>query len=482
MAVGEVVGRYGEKALLDEMLQSELPELLAVYGRRRVGKTYLLRNHLHSSLAFEYSGVHGVSTEVQLQRFTDALSMQLNKGLKFSQPENWFAAFDLLISLLKRKLRKRTVILLDEFPWMQTPKSNFLAAFEHFWNGWASHQPKLVVVLCGSAAGWMIQNVLRNKGGLHNRITRKMVLHPFTLSETEEFLRSRNVVLNRYQIIQLYMTLGGIPHYLNEAKPGLSAAQIIDKACFSKTGFLYDEFAELYRSLFDEADRHLKVVRALSAKPMGLNRNQLIKAAKLQTGGTTTLLLEELTSAGFLTPYIPYGKKSNDTIYKLTDSFSLFYLKFMERQRGGGKGTWQRLSETPSWKSWSSFAFETVCLKHLPTIKIALGITGIHTEANIWRGKGSTEGVQIDLVIDRRDNCINLCEIKFHETTFSIDKKYAAALRSKVQLFKQETKTRKQLFLTFITTMGMQSNEHSIGLVDVQLEADHLFVPFRREL
>jgi hypothetical protein len=214
---------------------------------------------------------------------------------------------------------------------------------------------------------------------------------------------------------------------------------------------------------------------------MGLTRNQLIKASKLQSGGSTTLLLEELSSAGFLTPYVPYGKKIKDTIYKLTDSFSLFYLKFMEPARSGAKGTWQRLSDTPSWKSWSGFAFETTCLKHVPAIKIALGIHGIHTEAAIWRGKSQTGGAQIDLIIDRRDNCINLCEIKFYEAAFSIDKKYAAALHHKVMAFKTETKTRKQLFLTFISCMGLVHNEHSLGLVTVQLTADSLFIPFQVE-
>jgi hypothetical protein len=278
------------------------------------------------------------------------------------------------------------------------------------------------------------------------------------------------------------MALGGIPHYLNEAKPGLSAAQIIDKACFAKTGFLFNEFTDLYKSLFDDAERHFKVIRALAAKPAGLTRNQLIKAAKLQSGGSTTLLLEELSSAGFITAYVPYGKKTKDTIFKLTDAFSLFYLKFMENHRSGAKGTWQRLSDTPSWKSWSGFAFENTCLKHLTAIKMALGIQGIHTQAGIWRSKKNTGGgAQIDLVIDRRDNCINLCEIKFYEATFGIDRKYAVALREKKMAFKQETKTRKQLFLTFISSMGLQYNEHSLGLVEHQLTADVLFVPSKYE-
>ncbi len=476
-----LIGREAEKALLDEVSESTTAELMAVYGRRRVGKTYLLRNYLKPSISFEFSGIHNVTTELQLERFAKAVSNQLNNNIPIGVLPDWFTAFELFAKLFKKKLRKRTVMFLDEFPWMQTAKSNFLAAFENFWNTWAVTQNNLIVVICGSAAGWMIQNVVRNKGGLHNRITRKIALQPFTLAETELFLQSKKVNLNRYQIIQLYMALGGIPHYLNEAKPGLSAAQIIDKSCFSRNGFLYNEFTDLYKALFDEADRHIKVIRVLAAKPMGLTRNQLIKAAKLQTGGSTTSLLEELSAAGFITPYIPFGKKTKDTIYKLTDQFSLFYLKFMEANRSGAKGTWQRQSDTAAWKSWSGFAFETTCLKHVPAMKIAMGINGTHTEASIWRSKKNTGGAQIDLVINRRDNCINLCEIKFYEKAFSIDKKYAEALRNKVFAFIEETKTRKKTFLTFITAIGLTHNEHSLGLAEVQLSANDLFIPFNAE-
>lgn len=247
---------------------------------------------------------------------------------------------ELTATLLKKKVRrKKVVFFLDEFPWLQTPKSNFLAAFEQFWNTWASRQPNLAVVLCGSAASWMIQHVVRNKGGMHNRITQKIALQPFTLYETEAFLKSRNVNLNRYQVTQLYMAFGGVPHYLEQASPGLRAAQIIDKACFTKTGFLYNEFTDLYKALFHSADRHFKVIRALAAKPMGLSRSEIIKIIKLQSGGSTTALLDELSASGFITAYIPVGKKSKDSIFKLTDEYSLFYLKFMEANRSGSKGT-----------------------------------------------------------------------------------------------------------------------------------------------
>lgn len=484
MEAKEIIGREEEKLLLERISSNSKAELVAVYGRRRIGKTYLIRSCLQKKIAFEYSGIHNVETNVQLDNYCAALAKQLNNSIALPTTSDWFAAFELTVTLLQKKIRrKKMVFFLDEFPWMQTPKSNFLAAFEQFWNTWASRQNNLAVILCGSAASWMIQNVVRNKGGLHNRITQKIALQPFSLYETETFLKSRNIQLNRYQVTQLYMAFGGVPHYLEQAAPGLSAAQIIDKACFTKNGFLYNEFTDLYKALFDSADRHFKVIKALAAKPMGLNRNEIIKVCNLQSGGSTTALLEELSASGFITAYIPVGKKSKDSIYKLTDEYSLFYLKFMESNRNGGKGTWTRLSDTPTWKSWSGFAFESICMKHIPAVKASLGINGIYSETAIWksRGNSSNDAAQIDLVIDRRDNCINLCEIKFYENKFVLDKRYAAALQQKKNIFKQETKTRKHLFITLITTTGIQPNEHSLGLIDQQLTLDHLFIPWQKE-
>ncbi|HEY0177847.1 MAG TPA: ATP-binding protein, partial [Pedobacter sp.] len=444
-----VIGREEEKSILSDILASERPELVAVYGRRRVGKTYLIRNYLKQHIQFEFSGIHHITTGIQLKNFTKALSDQLNNKNPLAVPADWFAAFDLLASLLTPKMRsKKAVIFLDEFPWMQTPKSNFLAAFENFWNNWASRQNRIAIILCGSAASWMIQNVVRNKGGLHNRITRKIPLLPFSLYETEAFLKNRGVNLNRYQITQLYMAMGGIPAYLEKAGPGLSAAQIIDKECFTENGFLYNEFNDLYTALFDKAEKHRRVIRALAAKPMGLNRNEIIRLCELQTGGSTTSLLEELGAAGFITPYIPLGKKLKDSIYKLTDAYSLFYLKFIESAKSAGKGTWTKLSDTPSWKSWSGLAFETICLQHVQAIKRALGITGIYSEASIWRSRpGATNSgaAQIDLLLDRRDHCINVFEIKYYPEKFSIDKKYAAVLQQKLSVFREQTGTNKQL-------------------------------------
>ena len=484
METKEILGREEEKSILDDITASDRAELVAVYGRRRVGKTYLIKAYLAKQVNFHYSGLHGVEIEKQLQRFTQEMSRQINDGVALPVPADWFAAFDMMQVLLQKKMRqKKVIVFLDEFPWMHTLKSNFLAAFENFWNTWASSKKNIVVIVCGSAAAWMIQNVIRNRGGLHNRITRKIPLLPFNLYETELFLNRRGVKLNRYQITQLYMAMGGIPQYLSLLKPGLSTTQLIDRECFSKNGFLYNEFDDLYRSLFDNADRYIKVIRALAAKPMGMTRNDIIKTCKLQSGGSTTSLLEELSSSGFITAYTPFGKKIKDSTYMLTDEYSLFYLKFIEPAKASGKGAWLKISETPSWKTWSGLAFETVCYKHTPAIKIALGIPGIYSEQSSWKKikDKKSGGSQIDMVIDRRDNSINICEIKFYNGPFSIDKKYGEALNQKVFSFREQTKTRKHVFLTLISTFGIHKNENSIGLVDKEITMNDLFVKFSYE-
>ena len=389
----------------------------------------------------------------------------------------WADAFDQLSHFLAPKLiAGRSIVFLDEFPWLDTHKSGFMPAFDHWWNSWGTKQFNLVVVICGSAASWMIKNVVNNKGGLHNRITRKIRLLPFNLEEAEEFLKARQVNLDRYQVLQLYMIMGGIPHYLKEIKKGESSTQAIDRICFTKDGLLQSEFRNLYHSLFDDATKHLAVVKALAANNSGLTRSEIIIKARLTSGGTITAIMEELIESGFVTAWQPYDKKSRDTIYKLADEFTHFYLKFMEPNRSSGKGAWQSFSTAQSWKSWSGVAFERVCLKHIPQLKKALGIAGVLTEESAWRHlPKNAKGAQIDLLLDRKDFVINICEMKYSESQFVIDKRYAAELENKKDIFKQDRGTRKSLFLTLVTTFGVRENEYFIKLVQNSITMDALY-------
>jgi len=472
-----IIGRVEEIVLLSKIAKSGEAELLAVYGRRRVGKTFLIRNAFQKQLVFEFSGIHNATLDQQLESFIVTLS-KTSASLPLAKPASWVQAFGILTNYLTPLLQKqKKVVFFDEFPWINTPRSGFLPAFENFWNIWASRQKNLVVVICGSAASWMIQKVINNRGGLHNRVTRKIRLLPFTVCETEMFLKDRKIKLDRYQILQLYMVMGGIPQYLKEIEKGESATQAIDRICFTKDGFLHDEFKNLYHSLFENARYHMDVIRVLARKNSGLTRGEIIESCKLTSGGGATQLLEELTESGFITPYIPFDRTVKDNIYKLTDEYSHFYIKFIENSRLAGPGTWSRFSSGASWKSWSGYSFESICMKHTPLIKKALGIENVHTETSVWRcnPQNGDPGAQIDLLIDRRDQCINVCEMKFSANNFEISKSYAKELESKLNIFHGRTKTRKTIFLTMVTTRGVKNISNYTGLVQNEVTMDALF-------
>jgi hypothetical protein len=323
----------------------------------------------------------------------------------------------------------------------------------------------------------MIQRVINNRGGLHNRVTRRIRLMPFTIRETVDFLKERAINLDHYQVLQLYMVMGGIPHYLKEIKVGESAVQAIDRLCFTKNGLLYSEFKNLFRSLFDQADDHIKVIKALARNGAGLTRNEIIETCKLKSGGGTTQLLEELTESGFITSYIPFNRTTKDAIHKLSDEYSCFYLKFIENSKFHDAGAWMRFSASPSWKSWSGLAFESVCMKHILQLKRALGIEGVHTGTSMWRYRSQKgeQGAQIDLLIDRQDQCINICEIKFSINEFEITKAYAQELETKRKVFQRQTGTKKTLFLTMITTHGVKNVRSYPGLIQSEITMDKLF-------
>lgn len=475
--MNKVIGREEEKKLFLETLKSKAPELIAVYGRRRVGKTFFIRQTLQKEIVFEFTGTKETNLGQQLANFSKALGKAAGNEKLYQVPVNWSDAFDLLVYYLSSKLQVgKAVVFLDEFPWINTHRSGFLQAFDHWWNSWGTKQNNLVVVICGSAAAWMIRHVVNNKGGLHNRITRKIRLLPFTLQEAEAFLKEQNVKLDRYQIVQLYMVMGGIPHYLKEIRKGESAAQTIDRLCFSKDGLLQNEFNNLYHSLFDDATRHLAVIKTLAKNKAGLIRNEIIDAANLSSGGRISEVLEELIESGFITAWLPYDKKSKEAIYKLADEYSHFYIKFMERSHTQGKGSWLKFSVGQSWKSWSGIAFERICLKHISQLKKALGISVVYSEESAWRyapKKGN--GTQVDLLIDRRDFIIHICEMKFAESAFAIDKKYAGELQNKLDIFRQQTKTKKSLFITLVTTFGVKDNAYASSLVQHSVTIDALF-------
>jgi AAA+ ATPase superfamily predicted ATPase len=476
--MAEIIGRKEEMKILQSAISTKESELIAVYGRRRIGKTYLIRNFYEDRLAFELTGMNDGSLKAQLLQFSKAFQKATKSPLPLMSPQSWTEAFTALEQMLgSLDKRKKSVVFFDEFPWLNSRKSGFLGAFDHFWNTWASRQSHLIVVICGSAASWMIDNIVNAKGGLHNRITRSIRLLPFSLSETKAYLQSLSVHLDHYQILQVYMALGGVPHYLRNIERGQSATQALNKICFAKSGALREEFNNLYQSLFEHADNHIRIVRALSKVPKGLTRQEIIDACGLTSGGGATDLLNELEQSGFIQSAIPYKKTSREAIYRPTDEFSLFYIRFMDGVKISGNEMWTQISSTNAYKIWCGMSFEAICLKHIPQIKKALGILGIHGEESPWRYRGTktSSGTQIDLLIDRVDRTINICEMKFYTHEFIIDKTYANELDRKLGVFREQTRTKKSLFLTIITTYGVKSNEYSNRLIQNNLRMDLFF-------
>ncbi len=471
------IGRAAEIRVLTDALTSGEPELVAVFGRRRVGKTYLIRHVYAKHTVFEFSGIKSTSSAKQLERFRLALSKAFAVELHDALP-SWLQAFEALSNELEKlPKRKKKVVFLDEFPWMDSPRSGFLNAFDHFWNSWATRQQHLTVVICGSAASWMIRNVVKNKGGLHNRLTRRIRLMPFNLRETEQFLQGQKIHFKRYQIAQLYMMTGGIPHYLKEMRRGESIEQAIDRLFFASDGLLREEFDNLYPALFDNPDLHLSAIRALADKPSGLTRTQILAHLPIHSGGSATKILDELIQSGFVQEYLPFGNINKDSVFKLCDEYTIFYLKFIENTKAVGEGAWIAQSKNMAYRIWCGFAFENICLKHVAQIKKALGISGIYTEQSIWRSesKDGEPGAQIDLLLDRADNCINLIEIKYAASAYLIDKKYAAELDLKKQVFAEKTGTAKSLFLTMLTTYGVKKNEYFYNTLQSEVTLDALF-------
>lgn len=470
-----IVGRPKELEQLRLARDSPASEFVVIYGRRRVGKTFLVREAFGNRFDFYLTGVANTANRQQLVNFHEAM-LRYNNKFSGAMPENWFEAFAQLRELLERaKGDHKKLIFLDELPWLDNAKSGFLPALEYFWNSFASARRDILLLVCGSAASWMITKLIHNRGGLHNRITRRMRLEPFALKECEEFFKTRNGAFNRYQLVQLYMVMGGIPFYLDLVEPRQSAAQNINRLCFGEGGMLRTEFDELYRSLFKNAEKHEAVIEALSTKTKGLTRTELIEKVKLPNAGSTTRILEELQESGFIRKYPPFGKKEREALYQLTDLYSLFYLKCIRKKAPLDSNSWMAGLDSPVLKAWSVYAFEQVCLAHIGAIKQTLGIAGIQTAVASWIGEKDGKRAQIDLLIDRLDQVINMCEMKFSINDFVITKGYFDELRNKIAVFREATGTRKSIYLTFITTFGLQKNEYSTILVQNSLTMDALF-------
>lgn len=470
--IKDIIGREKERELLNQYIDSNESEFIAIYGRRRVGKTFLIRKMFSERLAFYMTGMDNVTMQDQLLNFT--LELRKFSGKDIPVPENWLYAFNSLATYLESLPNGNKIIFMDELPWMDTPKSKFISALEHFWNSWASNRSDIKLIVCGSATSWMIDKLINNRGGLHNRLTHRMAIEPFNLQECEQYFEAKGFGYSQKEIAECYMIMGGIPFYLKQMQKGLSVAQNIDRLFFEIGCALDGEFDNLYRALFKFSENYIRIVEALASKGKGLTRQEIIQQTKLPNNGGLTTMLKELESCGFIRQYEPFAKQKKDILYQLTDFYSLFYFRFIQKNRYRDEHFWTNSLGSGIHRSWSGYAFEMLCLMHIAEIKKALGISGVQSLTSSWRSNSSEEGAQIDLVIDRKDQTVNLCEMKYADRTFVIDKQYDENLRNKLASFREETKTRKSLHLTFVTTYGVKPNAYS-GHIQKEVVLEDLF-------
>lgn len=486
---GIILGRDKEILELKQLVTSNKAEFLAIYGRRRVGKTFLIRRFFEDSgsIFLNVTGTKNGTLREQIKHFTKQMAITFFQGAPLENKKNWDDVLSFLTETIQKMPKnKKIVLFFDELPWLATRNSRLLQQLDYYWNQHWSNDERVKLIVCGSSASWIIKKIINDKGGLHNRVTRTISLEPFNLDETKRFLAHKKIKLNHDQILQIYMVMGGIPDYLARIDKGLSASQIIEKLAFSKNSFLLKEFDNLFSSLFDEHEIYIKILRLIAQYREGIGQeillNQLDKALQGQGGLEKLKALED---AGFIICFKPQFHKRRGIYYKLIDEYTLFYFDWIEpvrqtlQERALETGNWQALQNSPGWNNWLGYAFEAICYKHISQIRNKLQISPTAI-ANSWRYRPETNseasGAQIDLLFNRTDNSITLCEIKYSTQPFVIDKNYAKNLANKKDMFARVTRTKKQLFTVMVAVHGIKHNTYSDDLIDGIVTLDDLFL------
>ena len=461
-----IIGREKEQKELRRLTDSSNSEFVAIYGRRRVGKTYLVKEFYGQQFVFYATGICRGDRESQLKCFNEAL---IEYGCSVAtEPKDWFEAFDRLKTVVSKSRKRRKVIFLDELPWMDTQKSNFIQALDLFWNKWCTSRTDIVLIVCGSAASWMVKNLIRNKGGLHNRLTCKIHLQPFTLSEANAFLLSKGIRWSKQAVAECYMAMGGIPFYLQHLDKSMSLAQNIDRIFFNPSALLEDEFENLYNSLFTHSEDYIKIVHALNSKKKGLTRDDIVATTRITNGGGLTRKLEELEQCGFIRKYTSIG--DSRFIYQLVDFYTLFYYQFIHGGKDYDEDTWMHLQGRSRHAAWLGLSFEKLCFAHSHEIKRALGISGIGTKMYAL----SADGAQIDMVIERADKFVNICEMKYSISPYSISKSEWGKIQRRLDTAREKLPNR-SILLTMITSQGLKDNEYAQNGVQNILTIEDLF-------
>lgn len=484
----QIIGREEELKIFRSFLSSKSSEFMALYGRRRIGKTFIVKQFFKEKNVtfFCITGEKDAPMQKQIEHFTQQISDTFYGGIQLGAGKNWDDTFNLLTKSIKIvKKSYRVVLFFDEFPWMATQNSKLLQSLDYYWNQYWSNDNRLKLIICGSSASWIIDNIVNNKGGLHNRLTRNLCLEPLNLHGTKAFLKARGIELNNQQIAEIYLAMGGVPYYLSKVEKGMSSTQIIESLAFKRRGFLLEEFDNLYSSLFKQADTFIDIVKIIASRRYGIGQRELLETlGKNAVGKGGLQKLNALKEAGFIIDFQLLFHKKKGLYYRLIDNYTLFYLYWISPikdsllKKSLTQGYWDKITMKPNWHSWSGLAFEAICYDHLPQISRALKLSPTAIPST-WRyapKKGDNEnGAQIDLLFDRDDGAITICEIKYCNKPFVITKDYAQKLRQKLEVFKRVTRTNKQLFIAFIASNGIKQNKYTQEIVNAVVTLNDLF-------
>lgn len=474
-----MIGREIERNKLQKAIDRNRAQIAVVYGRRRVGKTFLVNEFFANNFAFKHTAVspETVTSQkglllTQLREFHYSLR-QYGLSDDIPCPKSWGEAFHLLQELLDGKADgNNQVIFIDELPWMDTSRSGFLPAFEHFCNDWCLARKHVKLIICGSATSWIVDEMLESKGGLYDRVTTPIYVRPFSLGECREYFRSEGFHLDEYDIVLAYMAFGGIPFYLSQFDNDLSVARNIDAILFGKDAILSGEFDKLFKSQFESPELMKSIVVAVGGKRSGLTREEIIKALKASSGGTFSNALAALEKSRLITSYNPFGNEV--TRFRLSDPFCCFYLHHVKGNEGHS-GYWQNNFNSAAMNVWLGLSFEQVVFSHIAQIKHSLGISGVDTNEYSWIVDSPDGGKsQIDMIIDRADRVVNMCEIKFSKDDFTVDANYARTIQSRIDKVSEYKANRRSVISVLITTYGLKRNSYSDRFQKV-ITMDELF-------
>lgn len=470
-----LIGRNEEQRKLLKAHNSEYSQFITVYGRRRVGKTFFIRETFKYKFTFEHSGLANTGIRGQLENWQSSMKYH---GCPVSRPKTWIEAFDQLKNLIISSREKRKVIFIDEMPWMDTPRSGFIGALEGFWNGWASARKDITLIVCGSATSWIINKLIKNKAGLRGRVTTKIQILPFTLEECEKYASSAKLGMQRNQIVECAMIMGGIPYYWSFLDKGKSLAQNIDDIFFNENGELHGEYDELFSSLFKRPEPYVKIIELLGSKKTGMTREEIIGCG-ITDNGKLTDILNDLEQCGFIRKYAAYGYQANHARFQLLDPYTLFYLQFIKGNLKKDERFWSHNIGKPIYNNWCGLAFERICLLHVNQIKQALGIAGVVSGVCSWMVEKSEQrpGAQIDLILDRDDNIINLCEMKYTRERFAITADYKDKVLNKRARFLEVADKNKGVHMILVSAQGAVRNSYLDEFQKV-VTIDALFAPY----